>query len=393
MQYNQQTRARLPLVTVVVISYNHGKYLEDCLNSVFEQSYPRIQCIVVDNASTDGSHETINQFRERTVPGKTFEAIMSPVNAHLTKAMMAGAAQASGAYIAFIDGDDYFFATCIEAHVQAHLVSRVHVGATSVDMYQSRDADLVIGGGGYFSDFVRSGRGQKTKFCRMENLDVFRFSGLSEGEIIKESDLHLVDRSMTRDWVWSPTSGLCFRREAVELMFSYAPNILGGTDTYLIRGISALTGSITIDRPLAVYRVHGGNMFTKHPALANFVSPDKKLIEASDAEVSAEIIACFKQELFNIAAKLENEDSYIEAIDMISTVGPGLRYGGSPASYALEFLVANRDPLVAAFGEAAYTRWRNRFLRSDWLAFLWIRFMRSLKHRASGMGRAEAGKT
>ena len=270
MQYNDRMRAKLPLVSVVVVSYNHGDYLDCCLASVFDQTYPNIQCIVVDNASTDHSADIINQCHERASADKTLETIMSPINAHLTKAMIAGFAKAKGAYVVFVDGDDYFLPTCIEAHIQAFLVTRVPVGATSVDMFK---AGMPI----WWSGPERPSRtsscpalGQKTSFCRMSNLDAFRHSGLSESPVIEERDLHLVDRSMTREWVWSPTSGLCFRREAVELMFGHEPNILGGTDNYLVRGISSLTGSITIDRPLAVYRLHSSNMFTKHPALSNW---------------------------------------------------------------------------------------------------------------------------
>ena len=377
MQNRPEIRAKLPLVSVVVISYNHDQYLECCLNAVFEQTYPNIQCIVVDNASTDGSHEIINRFHGRATPDKSFETIMSPVNAHLTKAMFAGFAKAKGSYVAFIDGDDYFLPTCIEAHVQAHLVSRVPVGLTSVDMFQSRDADLVVGTGVTFSRFIMSGAGQKTNFCRMGNLEAFKFSGLSEGWVIKESDLHLVERNVTREWVWSPTSGLCFRREAVEFMFSYEPKILGGTDNYLARGISSLTGSITIDRPLAVYRLHSSNMFTKHPALANFVSFDKGQLAVSDVEVALETIECFKQGASQLAVRLETIDSYIEAIDMLSKVGPGLPRRENTSSYVLGFLIENRDLLVAAFGDAVYHRWRRRYTKvhKDGVSYLFDRLM------------------
>lgn len=286
---------------------------------------------------------------------------MSPINAHLTKAMIAGFAKAKGAYVVFVDGDDYFLPTCIEAHIQAFLVTRVPVGATSVDMFQSRDADLVVGTGKTFSHFIMSGLGQKTSFCRMSNLDAFRHSGLSESPVIEERDLHLVDRSMTREWVWSPTSGLCFRREAVELMFGHEPNILGGTDNYLVRGISSLTGSITIDRPLAVYRLHSSNMFTKHPALSNLVSFDKQQLAKSDTEVSQEIIACFRSQAPQLAARLEYIDAYIEAVEMIAAVGPGLTSKDGVSSYTREFLIENRTILTAAFGETVYRRWSRRY--------------------------------
>ena len=46
-------RTELPLVTVVVVNYNYGRFLRDAVESVFGQTYPNVECIVVDNASTD----------------------------------------------------------------------------------------------------------------------------------------------------------------------------------------------------------------------------------------------------------------------------------------------------------------------------------------------------
>lgn len=50
-----------PLVSVVVVSYNHGRFIADCLDSVFNQSYVNIEVFVIDNGSKDGSKEQIKQ--------------------------------------------------------------------------------------------------------------------------------------------------------------------------------------------------------------------------------------------------------------------------------------------------------------------------------------------
>jgi glycosyltransferase involved in cell wall biosynthesis len=44
-----------PLITVVIVNYNYGRYLGKCLDSVFAQTYPNIEVIVVDDGSTDNS--------------------------------------------------------------------------------------------------------------------------------------------------------------------------------------------------------------------------------------------------------------------------------------------------------------------------------------------------
>jgi glycosyltransferase involved in cell wall biosynthesis len=366
MQDQPDMTAKAPLVSVVVVSYNHAKFIECCLRSVMDQSYSNIECIVVDNASTDNSAEVIEAFRQKfdsATEGRSLEIIFSPTNLQLTKGMITGFRRARGAYVAFIDGDDYYLPTCIETHIRAHLVSRIPVGASSVDIYQSRDADLVTGARSSFTRFISSGRGQTKPFCRMDRLESFGLSRLPGGCPLEERDLHWVDRQSGSDWNWSPTVGLLFRREAVELMFAYEPKILTSTDAYLVRGISAMTGSIVIDRPLAVYRQHGSNVFTTHPSLMHFCSHDKVQLAKYETGVAEEIIECFRSQAAQLAARLEWHETFIQAIATVSTIGPGLRAKPPLHSYTLSFLVENRDTLVAAFGAKIYRHWLFKYAR------------------------------
>ena len=48
-----------PKVSVIIVNWNGKKYLEVCLSSVFNQTYPDYEVILVDNGSTDGSIEYI----------------------------------------------------------------------------------------------------------------------------------------------------------------------------------------------------------------------------------------------------------------------------------------------------------------------------------------------
>jgi len=74
---------------------------------------------------------------------------------------------------------------------------------------------------------------------------------------------------LTNQWVWAPTSGNCFRRDALNL---FADNpalqiLKTGTDLYFCLGINAVSGSVLIDLPVAVYRLHGGNIYSQRPQL------------------------------------------------------------------------------------------------------------------------------
>lgn len=55
----------LPLVSVCIPNYNYGQFLDHCLESVYNQTYPNIEVYFRDNRSTDNSYETALKWRER----------------------------------------------------------------------------------------------------------------------------------------------------------------------------------------------------------------------------------------------------------------------------------------------------------------------------------------
>ena len=53
------------LVSVTVVTYNSGRFIKRCLESVLEQKYPNLEVVVIDNASTDGTVDILEQFADR----------------------------------------------------------------------------------------------------------------------------------------------------------------------------------------------------------------------------------------------------------------------------------------------------------------------------------------
>jgi GT2 family glycosyltransferase len=53
------------LVSVTVVTYNSGRFIKRCLESVLEQKYGSLEVVVVDNASTDGTIDILEQFADR----------------------------------------------------------------------------------------------------------------------------------------------------------------------------------------------------------------------------------------------------------------------------------------------------------------------------------------
>ncbi|WP_159470734.1 glycosyltransferase [Dyadobacter sp. 3J3] len=92
-----------PLVTVVLTAFNQGKYIAETLGSIFAQTYPNLQIVVIDNASTDGTvaliENIVSDFPEFTV-------IKNPENIGLCRAFNQGLALAKGKYIIDLAADD-----------------------------------------------------------------------------------------------------------------------------------------------------------------------------------------------------------------------------------------------------------------------------------------------
>jgi GT2 family glycosyltransferase len=52
-------------VSITIVTHNSGRFIKRCLESVLDQEYPRLEVIVIDNASTDGTIDLLDQFEGR----------------------------------------------------------------------------------------------------------------------------------------------------------------------------------------------------------------------------------------------------------------------------------------------------------------------------------------
>jgi len=56
---------KLPLVSIIIPSYNHKQFLRECLDSIFNNGYENIQVVVIDDNSTDGSKEVLRKLKNK----------------------------------------------------------------------------------------------------------------------------------------------------------------------------------------------------------------------------------------------------------------------------------------------------------------------------------------
>ncbi len=100
-------------VSVVIASYNMGRYIAEALDSVLAQTYPLFEVIVVNDGSTDDTDAVVERFLED--PRIVY---ITQDNQGQPKAKNAGLNAARGEFVAFLDADDLWAASKIEKQIR-----------------------------------------------------------------------------------------------------------------------------------------------------------------------------------------------------------------------------------------------------------------------------------
>lgn len=104
-------KKELPKVSVVTITYGHGKYITETLNGVLMQDYPgEIEFIIANDHSPDDTDEVIRQyFATNPVPGNfEIKYTKHDTNKGMMPNFIWALQQATGRYVALCEGDDYW---------------------------------------------------------------------------------------------------------------------------------------------------------------------------------------------------------------------------------------------------------------------------------------------
>lgn len=97
----------MPLVSVIIPSYNAESYIEECVNSVLSQSLKDFELIVVDDGSTDSTVNLVKTFQDNRL------SLIEAPHSNAGRARNLGMSKATGNYLYFLDADDFISEDCL----------------------------------------------------------------------------------------------------------------------------------------------------------------------------------------------------------------------------------------------------------------------------------------
>ena len=99
-----------PLISVMMPTYNNGKYIKQAIESIYAQNYSNIEIIVVDDGSIDNTREIIKEYKDIKYFYIEHKGIAPARNVALENS--------KGEYIAFCDSDDYWLPEKINTQIR-----------------------------------------------------------------------------------------------------------------------------------------------------------------------------------------------------------------------------------------------------------------------------------
>lgn len=107
----------LPVVTIITVTFNAEKYLESTIQSVINQTYKKIQYIIIDGGSTDNTLDIIRKYQENIYYW------ISEVDRGIYDAMNKGILISTGDWLLFLGADDYLYSTSIVENIMNEHIS------------------------------------------------------------------------------------------------------------------------------------------------------------------------------------------------------------------------------------------------------------------------------
>jgi glycosyltransferase involved in cell wall biosynthesis len=123
-------------VSIIIPLYNYEKYIEDCLESCWSQTYKEVELIIIDDASKDNSTEVVQYFADMWA---NIHLIKLPVNKGYSHAKNVGILASKGDFIVHLDADDMLTPKSIELRMRM-FQAKPHLDMVHGDAYRCHGA-------------------------------------------------------------------------------------------------------------------------------------------------------------------------------------------------------------------------------------------------------------
>jgi glycosyltransferase involved in cell wall biosynthesis len=253
-----------PRVAVIITCHNYARFVEAALDSVAAQTYPNIECVVVDDASRDGTSDVIRRWLDRAADAR-FRLITNTTNCGQLASFAKGLAVTESEFVAFLDADDLWLPQFVRRHLEVHLNAVAVFPVSCSDLLQIDEGGRVLAGNTFWARHL--GNGARRRRSTLEAAEIPRLDHPDEAWPLPGATgrLRIVQPDLFR-WHWTVTSGMMFRRAMIELLMPVEPDrVRLAADMYLVTLAHYFSGSLLLDETLGAYRRHGGNLFSKLP--------------------------------------------------------------------------------------------------------------------------------
>jgi glycosyltransferase involved in cell wall biosynthesis len=239
-----------PVVSILISSYNYGAYLGDAIESALQQTYDKLEVVICDDGSTDGSPCILEKYRSLDQRIR----VVYQANGGQSLALNAAFRKSTGDIICLLDADDVFMRDKVRRVVDAF------GAAPGAGLAVNRM--LIV---------------DKDRKCLGE---IPLLSHLATGW--QESSLNISGPRVLPGL--PPSSGLSLRRVIAESIFPLPSGLRAYADTLIQVLAPRITPIVAIQTPSSEYRVHGANVaavsaFTEE-RLRNLVAWEREIWRA-----------------------------------------------------------------------------------------------------------------
>lgn len=109
----------IPLISVIVPAYNAEKTIVETLESVAKQTYRNVECVVVDDCSTDDTVEVVRKEALKYRFSPRIRVVCKEKNGGISTSRNVGIDNAKGEFVFFLDADDIIVPECLSIHYRA----------------------------------------------------------------------------------------------------------------------------------------------------------------------------------------------------------------------------------------------------------------------------------